>query len=114
MAACVPADRLGLRTKIFLRLGVHAKMGDKLDSARGMPGVGLIRIEFRKVPIDIPAFKPYWGKPTVRNFRGDDGDVGIIRSPVSAIVLPDNRQSASKLPSVSIPIATPIPKKPPG
>jgi hypothetical protein len=33
--------------------------------------------------------EPYWGKPTVRNLRGDDGNVGIIRSPISAIVLPD-------------------------
>ena len=33
----------------------------------------------------------YWGKPTVRNFRGDDGNVGIIRSPLRAIVLPDHR-----------------------
>jgi hypothetical protein len=33
--------------------------------------------------------KPYWGKPAVRNFRGDDGNVGIIRSPVRAIALPD-------------------------
>ena len=31
----------------------------------------------------------YWGKPTVRNFRGGGGDVGIIRSPVRAIALPD-------------------------
>jgi hypothetical protein len=36
-----------------------------------------------------PALKPYWGKPAVRNFRGDDGNVGIIRSPVRAFVLPD-------------------------
>jgi len=28
---------------------------------------------------DIPALKPYWGKPAVRNFRGGDGNVGIIR-----------------------------------
>src|SRR5262249_4537417 len=27
-------------------------------------------------------------KPAVRNFRGDDGNVGIMRSPVRAIVLP--------------------------
>ena len=40
---------------------------------------------------DIPALKPYWGKPAVRNFRGGDGNVGIIRSPVRAIALPDNR-----------------------
>ena len=38
-----------------------------------------------------PALKPYWGKPAVRNFRGDDGDVGIIRSPVRAMVLPGGR-----------------------
>jgi len=38
---------------------------------------------------DTPALKPYWGKPTLRNFRGDDGNVGIIRSPVCAIALPD-------------------------
>ena len=43
---------------------------------------------------DIPALKPYWGKPAVRNFRGGDGNVGIIRSPVRAIALPDNRHEA--------------------
>jgi hypothetical protein len=37
-----------------------------------------------------PAFKPYRGKLAVRNFRGGDGDVGIIRSPVRAIALPDS------------------------
>src|SRR5215469_8010268 len=46
---------------------------------------------FGKAPSDRPALKPYWGKPAVRNFRGGDGNVGIIRSPVRAIVLPDNR-----------------------
>src|SRR5712692_2503263 len=44
-----------------------------------------------KAPPDKPALKPYRGKPAVRNFRGDDGDVGIIRSPVRAIALPDRR-----------------------
>jgi len=43
---------------------------------------------------DIPALKPYRGKPAVRNFRGGDGNVGIIRSPISAIALPDNRLEA--------------------
>ena len=42
-----------------------------------------------KAPSDMPALEPYWGKPAVRNLRGDDGNVGIIRSPVRAIVLPD-------------------------
>jgi len=42
-----------------------------------------------KASSDIPAFKPYRGKPAVRNFRGGDGNVGIIQSPVRAIVSPD-------------------------
>jgi hypothetical protein len=31
-----------------------------------------------------------WGKPAVRNDRGDRGNVGIIRSPVRASILPDS------------------------
>ncbi len=38
---------------------------------------------------DRLALKPYWGKRAVRNFRESDGNVGIIRSPVRAIALPD-------------------------
>src|SRR5580700_1794016 len=37
---------------------------------------------------DAPPWR-YWGKPAVRNDRGDRGDVGIIRSPVRASILPD-------------------------
>jgi hypothetical protein len=44
-----------------------------------------------KAPSHRPALKPYRGKPAVRNFRGGNGNVGIIRSPVRAIALPDNR-----------------------
>src|SRR5215469_4033483 len=44
-----------------------------------------------KAPSESPALKPYRGKPAVRNFRGGNGNVGIIRSPVRAIALPDNR-----------------------
>jgi hypothetical protein len=39
--------------------------------------------------LNMPAFQPYWGKPAVRNDRGDGGNVGIIRSPLRATVLPD-------------------------
>src|SRR5260370_42643256 len=42
-----------------------------------------------KAPSDSPALKPYRGKLAVRNFRGGNGNVGIIRSPVRAIALPD-------------------------
>jgi hypothetical protein len=37
----------------------------------------------------MPAFQPYRGKPAVRNDRGDRGNVGIIRSPLRASILPD-------------------------
>ena len=50
-----------------------------------------------KAPLDKPALKPYRGKPAVRNFRGDDGNVGIIRSPVRAIALPDRAAAAPKI-----------------
>jgi hypothetical protein len=36
------------------------------------------------------------GKPAVRNFREGDGNVGIIRSPVRAIVLPDSREAQAR------------------
>jgi hypothetical protein len=49
---------------------------------------------FGKALSEIPALKPYRGKLAVRNFRGGDGNVGIIRSPVRAIALPDNRYEA--------------------
>lgn len=55
----------------------------------GMLGASLTEPHLGKAPSDRPAFKPYWGKPDVRNFRGGDGNVGIIRSPVRAIALPD-------------------------
>jgi len=42
-----------------------------------------------KAPPYKPALEPYWRKSAVRNLRGDDGNVGIIRSPVRAIVPPD-------------------------
>src|SRR5215472_12315192 len=42
-----------------------------------------------KAPSDIPALEPDRGKLAVRNLRGDDGNGGIIRSPIRAIVLPD-------------------------
>ena len=55
-----------------------------MDAARG------------KARADMPALKPYRGKPAVRNFRGDDGNVGIMRSPVRAIVLPDRAVNPGK------------------
>jgi hypothetical protein len=68
----------------------RTKGGGKPRDGKGMPGAGLTESSRGKALPERPALKPYWGKPAVRNFRGDDGDVGIIRSPVRAIVLPDS------------------------
>ena len=54
-----------------------------------MSGAGLTATAFGKARPDRLALKPYWGKPAVRNFRGGNGNVGIMRSPVRAIALPD-------------------------
>ena len=68
-----------------------------MAAASGMPGTGLTEVPRRQALSDRLALKPYWGKLNVRNFRGGDGDVGIIRSPVRAITLPD-RVSVSEDP----------------
>src|ERR1700757_5105296 len=50
--------------------------------------LGLSSATSRKVLSDRPALKPDWGKPTVRNFREEDGN-GSDR----AILLPERRSS---------------------
>src|SRR5258708_26322172 len=70
---------------------------------------------FGKALSDIPALKPYRGKLAVRNFRGGDGNVGIIRSPVRAIALPDIAIVGSAGKRMDdrrrIPAATPVRRK---
>src|SRR6266536_3316657 len=58
-------------------------------------GSRLKLVMFGKALRDTPAFQPYRGKPAVRNDRGDRGNVGIIRSPVRASILPDLRGALS-------------------
>src|SRR5215831_1876458 len=70
------------------------KGGCKLDDRQRMPGAGLSCRRSRKAPLGKPTFQPYWGKPAVRNDRGDRGDVGIIRSPLRASILPDSHSQA--------------------
>ena len=60
-----------------------------LAALEGMPGAGLTFRRSGQAGSERLILKPYWGKPAVRNFRGGDGDVGIMRSPVRAIALPD-------------------------
>src|ERR1700732_686600 len=69
------------------------KGGCKLDGGRRMPGAGLRRRSPRKAPLGKSAFQPYWGKLAVRNDRGDRGNVGIIRSPIRASILPDSESA---------------------
>ena len=57
-----------------------------------MPRAGLTSESARKASSEMLALKPYRGKPAVRNFREGDGNVGIIRSPVRAITLPDHER----------------------
>src|SRR5712691_1530531 len=71
------------------------KGGCKLDGGRRMPGAGLSHRSPRKAPLGKPAFQPYWGKLAVRNDRGDRGNVGIIRSPNRASILPDRKYNAN-------------------
>jgi hypothetical protein len=67
----------------------RAKGRCKLVDGAGMPGAGLTVMSAGQARPDSLALKPYWGKPAVRNLREGDGNVGIIRSPVRAIALPD-------------------------
>ena len=48
-----------------------------------------------KVPSERPTFQPYRGKPAVRNERGDRGNVGIMRSPLRASILPYRERPAA-------------------
>ena len=73
------------------------KGGCKLDGGRRMPGAGLSRRSPRKAPLGQSAFQPYWGKLAVRNDRGDRGNVGIIRSPIRASILPDHLRHGAPL-----------------
>ena len=66
-----------------------AKGRYKPNINRCMPGAGLSRPVRGKVLSYMPAFQPYRGKPAVRNDREGRGNVGIIRSPVRASILPD-------------------------
>jgi hypothetical protein len=76
------------------------KGGCKLDDGQRMPGAGLSCRRSRKAPLGKPTFQPYWGKPAVRNDREDRGNVGIIRSPLRASILPDSHQQTSTRPRV--------------
>src|SRR6267378_4502732 len=84
--------RVGLSAHVVSAARTRAKVGDKQRGSERMSGVDFSSARRRQARTDMLALKPYWGKPTVRNFRGSDGNVGIIRSPVRAIALLDNQR----------------------
>src|SRR3977135_145830 len=65
------------------------KGGCKPAVMQRMSGADLSCVTSGKAPSDKPAFQPYWGNPAVRNDREGRGNVGIIRSPIRASILPD-------------------------
>jgi len=67
----------------------RAKGCGRPDEGGGHAGSGLTSAAPGQARSERLTFKPYWGKPDVRNFRGGGGDVGIMRSPVRATALPD-------------------------
>jgi hypothetical protein len=84
--------RSGLRAWPSGEPWTRAKGDDKRVARWGTGRVSAFSVRRdagRQVAPDTLALKPYWGEPTVRNFREGDGNVGIIRSPVRAIALPD-------------------------
>src|ERR1700746_956263 len=64
--------------------------------------LGLSSATSRKVLSDRPALKPDWGKPTVRNFRGEDGN-GSYR----AILLPERKAEPRNQPSLYLRLRAP-------
>ena len=83
----------------------RAKGRHKPHISQRMPGAGLSRQVCGKVLPYMPAFQPYRGKPAVRNDRGDRGNVGIIRSPIRASILPDcGGRELSLVPTANLPL----------
>ena len=90
-AACGGAAGRGHRARPECPWRKRAKGRSLPDVEAGMRGARLTAKTHGQARPDRLALKPYWGKPNVRNFRGSDGNGGIIRSPLSAIALPDQR-----------------------
>ena len=92
-AACTAArrrvDRVGLRAHAAVAARGRAKGREQQRGTERMSGGDFNSWLLWKALTERLALKPYWGKPAVRNFREGDGNVGIIRSPISAIALPD-------------------------
>src|SRR5262249_18480681 len=54
-----------------------------------------------KAASEIPALKPDWGKPAVRNFREGDGNSGIIEARQAPLPYPTRTRSRQAFTDVS-------------
>jgi hypothetical protein len=83
------ADALRLRTEGY-KLPRRARRTEaNLTQAKGMRGARLTGAEQGRHCLKCQLWSRTVGKPDVRNLREGDGNVGIIRSPLRAILLPD-------------------------
>src|ERR1700722_14152729 len=64
------------------------KDGCKPGVTTRMSGADLSEVMFGKAPSESQPSSRTEGKPAVRNERGDRGNVGIMRSPLRASILP--------------------------
>jgi hypothetical protein len=82
-----------VRTEVLRRTTSPTQNGNQTRAAGSTKDAGKLNdarvASHGKALSDPPALKPYWGKPAVRNFREGNGNVGILRSPLRAIALPD-------------------------
>ena len=79
----------GVDSEPHLRVVVEASEGrHKPGRGGGMWGAHLTASGCGKVRSDRLALKPYWGKPAVRNFRGGDGNAGIIEARTAPLPYP--------------------------
>ena len=68
----------------------------------GMRGTRLTGTLGRQALSDRLALKPYWGKPTARNFRGGDGDVGIIEARSAPSLYPTTLRLRGKFTAIQV------------
>ena len=95
--AAVAARMAVLKRATFLRHSTENPTVEAESTKDGRkPGAVTNSRSDGKALSEMLALKPERGKPAFRNFRGGDGNVGIIRSPVRVIALPDYRKGSSE------------------
>ena len=84
-------------TRSAISITRRAKDGRKPGDGQRMPGAGLSWTPCWEGPVRKASLPAVPGKLAVRNDRGDRGNVGIIRSPVRASILPGDYSDRRRL-----------------